>query len=118
MASRRRSRQRALQILFSWDARHREVNEVITEYYDTLYVDEKPVRPMRANLIGMALPLSEGKHIIRMDYRPLARSLYRVGSLLLEITLLLLVLISFFKIRAPSISHNGVRKLGTQVSNG
>ena len=41
MASRRRARQRALQILFSWDARHRPVDDAIREYYDALYVDER-----------------------------------------------------------------------------
>ena len=44
MASRRRSRQRALQILFSWDARRRPATDVIDEYYDGLYEDERPER--------------------------------------------------------------------------
>jgi len=44
MASRRRARQRALQILFSWDARHRPVDDAIREYYDALYAEERPER--------------------------------------------------------------------------
>jgi N utilization substance protein B len=44
MASRRRSRQRALQILFSWDARRRSADEAIDEYYDALYAEEQPER--------------------------------------------------------------------------
>jgi N utilization substance protein B len=44
MASRRKSRQRALQILFLWDARRQPVDEVINAYYDTLYSEEKPER--------------------------------------------------------------------------
>jgi N utilization substance protein B len=44
MASRRRSRQRALQILFSWDARRRPVEDAINEYYDALYAEERPER--------------------------------------------------------------------------
>src|SRR5215467_10342234 len=44
MASRRRARQRALQILFSWDARKRPVQDVLREYYDALYAEEKPER--------------------------------------------------------------------------
>ena len=44
MPSRRRSRQRALQILFSWDARRRPATDVIDEYYDGLYEDERPER--------------------------------------------------------------------------
>jgi len=44
MASRRRSRQRALQILFLWDARRQPVEDAINAYYDTLYSEEKPER--------------------------------------------------------------------------
>ena len=44
MAARRRSRQRALQILFSWDARRRPAGDVIDEYYDALYAEERPER--------------------------------------------------------------------------
>ena len=44
MASRRRSRQRALQMLFSWDSRRQPVDQVIDEYYESLYADEKPAR--------------------------------------------------------------------------
>jgi hypothetical protein len=36
MPSRRSSRQRALQILFLWDARRQPVDETIDAYYDTL----------------------------------------------------------------------------------
>ena len=44
MASRRRARQRALQILFLWDSRRPPVQEAVNQYYDTLYSDEKPER--------------------------------------------------------------------------
>jgi len=44
MASRRRSRQRALQILFLWDARRQSAEDAINAYYDTLYSEEKPER--------------------------------------------------------------------------
>src|SRR5713101_7942990 len=44
MSSRRRSRQRALQILFLWDARRQPVQDAIDAYYDTLYSDEQPER--------------------------------------------------------------------------
>ena len=44
MASRRRARQRALQILFSWDSRRRPVEDAIREYYEALYSEEKPER--------------------------------------------------------------------------
>jgi transcription antitermination protein NusB len=44
MPSRRRSRQRALQILYSWDSRRNPVDEAINNYYDTLYSEERPER--------------------------------------------------------------------------
>jgi N utilization substance protein B len=44
MSSRRRSRQRALQILFLWDARRQPVDDAINAYYDTLYAEEHPER--------------------------------------------------------------------------
>src|SRR5271157_5535550 len=52
MPSRRRSRQRALQILFLWDARRQPVDEAIDAYYDTLYSEEQPARdPFVADLV-------------------------------------------------------------------
>jgi N utilization substance protein B len=44
MPSRRRSRQRALQILFLWDFRKQPVDEAIDAYYDSLYSEEQPAR--------------------------------------------------------------------------
>ena len=44
MSSRRRSRQRALQILFLWDARRQPVEDALSAYYDTLYSEEEPER--------------------------------------------------------------------------
>lgn len=44
MPSRSRSRQRALQILFSWDARRQSVDDAIDAYFSTLYVEERPER--------------------------------------------------------------------------
>jgi transcription antitermination protein NusB len=44
MASRRRSRQRALQILFQWDLRRQPVDDAINAYYETLYSEERPER--------------------------------------------------------------------------
>jgi N utilization substance protein B len=52
MPSRRRSRQRALQILYSFDARKQPVDEAINAYYDTLYSEEHPDRdPFVASLV-------------------------------------------------------------------
>ena len=44
MSSRRRSRQRALQILFLWDAHRQTVEEAINAYYDSIYWEQKPER--------------------------------------------------------------------------
>jgi transcription antitermination protein NusB len=52
MPSRRRARQRALQILFLWDARKQPVDEAINAYYDTLVSEEQPDRdPFVADLV-------------------------------------------------------------------
>ena len=52
MPSRRRARQRALQILFLWDARRQPVDEAIDAYYDTLYSEEQPARdPFVSDLV-------------------------------------------------------------------
>ena len=46
MASRRRARQRALQILFLWDARRPQPQapDALNQYYDSLYHEEQPHR--------------------------------------------------------------------------
>ncbi len=49
MSARHRSRQRALQILFLWDARRQPVEDAINAFYDTLFADEKPERDPFAN---------------------------------------------------------------------
>jgi N utilization substance protein B len=65
MPSRRRSRQRALQILFLWDARRQPVDEVIDAYYDTLYSEEHPERdPFVADLVRGAVA-----HVAEADER-------------------------------------------------
>ncbi len=65
MPSRRRSRQRALQILFQWDARRQPVEEAINAYYDTLYSEERPERdPFVAELVRGAI-----SHLEEIDAR-------------------------------------------------
>ena len=52
MPSRRKSRQRALQILFLWDLRRQPVDDAISAYYDTLYSEEHPERdPFVSDLV-------------------------------------------------------------------
>jgi len=65
MASRRRARQRALQILFLWDLRRPAVDDAIHQYYDTLYSEEAPERdPFVDDLVGGTV-----EHIKEIDER-------------------------------------------------
>jgi N utilization substance protein B len=45
MASRHRSRRRALQVLFEWDMRKDSIDHAISHYYDTLYSEESETQP-------------------------------------------------------------------------
>jgi N utilization substance protein B len=47
MPSRRRSRERALQILFLWDARRQPLDQVFDAWYGSLYSEESRTRPER-----------------------------------------------------------------------
>jgi N utilization substance protein B len=51
MASRRRSRQRALQILYQWDMRKQSIDDSIEAFYHTLYSEETPVCPPRDDFL-------------------------------------------------------------------
>jgi N utilization substance protein B len=65
MSSRRRSRQRALQILYLWDARRQPVDEAINAYYETLYSEEQPERdPFAASLVRGTV-----QHVTEVDER-------------------------------------------------
>jgi N utilization substance protein B len=63
MPARHRSRQRALQILFLWDARRQPVDETINAYYDTLLSEEHPERdPFVSDLVNGTV-----QHIAAVD---------------------------------------------------
>ena len=65
MASRRRARQRALQILFLWDLHRSEPSDAISQYYDTLYSEEQPQRdPFVAELVQGTV-----EHLKELDER-------------------------------------------------
>lgn len=51
MPSRHRARQRALQILFLWDARRQPVDDAISAYYESLYSEESPTKPERDDFV-------------------------------------------------------------------
>ena len=65
MASRRRARQRALQILFIWDARKQPVEDAIDAYYDALYSEEQLERdPFVVDLVRGTV-----EHLAEIDGR-------------------------------------------------
>jgi N utilization substance protein B len=65
MPSRRRSRQRALQVLFLWDARRQPVDDALDAYYDTLFSEEQPGRdPFVSELVQGTI-----KHLAEVDER-------------------------------------------------
>jgi len=51
MPSRQRARQRALQILFQWDARREPIDEAIRAYYESLYSEESAGPPERDDFV-------------------------------------------------------------------
>ena len=65
MSSRRRSRQRALQILVLWDARRQPVDDVLAAYYDTLVAEEHPGRDPFAD----ELAIGTIQHLEEVDER-------------------------------------------------
>jgi transcription antitermination protein NusB len=65
MSARRRSRQRALQILFLWDARRQPVDDLLNTYYDTLFSEERPGR----DLFASQLVHGAVEHLPELDER-------------------------------------------------
>jgi transcription antitermination protein NusB len=65
MPSRRRSRQRALQILFLWDARKQSVDDALNAYYDALYSEERLERDEFVN----KLVRGTVEHVADVDQR-------------------------------------------------
>lgn len=68
MPSRRRSRQRALQILFSWDVRRQPVEEGIAAFFDTLYSEESRAKPQRDEFLDQ-LVKGAVEHVEELDRR-------------------------------------------------
>jgi N utilization substance protein B len=89
MPSRRKSRERALQILFLWDARRQPVEEALAAYYDTLYSEERPERDVFVETLvrGAAARMTEIDELIsrhaehwRMERMPAVdRNILRLG---------------------------------------
>lgn len=53
-------------------------------------LDGQPVQALRANFVGMAVPVTSGAHEIRLEYWPFARRVYWPAGVLLEVTLVVL----------------------------
>lgn len=66
MPSRRRSRQRALQILFLWDMRRQPVEEATEAYFETLYSEESRTQPQRDEFLDR-LVTGAVEHIEELD---------------------------------------------------
>jgi len=65
MPSRRRSRQRALQLLFLWDARRQPLEDIFDAYYSSLFSEEQPARDaFAAELVRGAV-----EHVHDLDER-------------------------------------------------
>lgn len=68
MPSRRRSRQRALQVLYSWDLRRQPIAEAVAAFYDTLYSEESAIRPERDAFLDELVTGAAG-HVEEIDGR-------------------------------------------------
>lgn len=63
MPSRHRSRQRALQILFLWEARGQTVEEAVDSYYDAIYPEE----PAEHDAFAVGLVQGAVSHLADLD---------------------------------------------------
>jgi len=66
MPSRRRSRQRALQILYLWDVRRQPVEEATRAYFDSLYSEESRIQPQRDAFLDQ-LVTGSVEHLEELD---------------------------------------------------
>jgi N utilization substance protein B len=66
MSSRRRSRQRALQILFLWDVSKQPIENAVSAYDEILYSEEGKVRPQRDPFLDQ-LVQGAAAHIAEID---------------------------------------------------
>jgi transcription antitermination protein NusB len=66
VSSRRRSRQRALQILFLWDVSKQPIRDAIAAYDEIVYSDEDKVRPARDEFLQQ-LVMGTVEHVADID---------------------------------------------------
>ena|SRR5260370_42548519 len=68
MPSRHRARERALQILFEWDARKEPVEDAIASFYGTLYSEQSETKPAPDDFVEQ-LVKGVVEHIAEIDRR-------------------------------------------------
>jgi N utilization substance protein B len=68
MPSRRRSRQRALQILYLWDVRRQPVAEATASYFDSLFSEESRTKPQHDEFLDQ-LVQGAVEHVEELDRR-------------------------------------------------
>lgn len=68
MSSRHRARERALQILFQWDARKEPIGDAIAAFYDTLYSEQSETRPQHDEFVDR-LVKGVSENITEIDRR-------------------------------------------------
>jgi transcription antitermination protein NusB len=68
MPSRHRARERALQILFEWDARKEPVEDAIASFYGTLYSEQSETKPAPDEFVER-LVKGVVEHIAEIDRR-------------------------------------------------
>src|SRR5947209_2478954 len=68
MSSRHRARERALQILFEWDARKEPVDDAIASFYGTLYSEQSETKPAPDEFVEQ-LVKGVVEHIAEIDRR-------------------------------------------------
>jgi transcription antitermination protein NusB len=69
MPARHRSRQRALQVLFSWDQRHQKIDDAISAFYDTLSSEEDEPLPSAPDEFMEELVRGASEQALSIDRR-------------------------------------------------
>ena len=74
MPARHRSRQRALQVLYSWDLRRQPINQAISDFYETLALDEDHPRRSAPDEFMETLVRGTSEHAGEIDRRIMEKS--------------------------------------------
>jgi hypothetical protein len=86
----------------------------VRQYHDPrwrVYLDGTRAHWVPAEFVGMAVRVGAGRHVLRLDYRPLARRLYWPACFLLEGALVLLLTAALRARRSAGACRSGLRLL-------